>query len=184
MTTVLARFADALDALSRAVGGAVKWLAVLLVLIQFVVVGLRYVYGSSFIWMQESVIYAHATLFMLAIGYVFMLDAHVRVDIFYANWSLRARAWTDLAGVIVCVLPFCALVVWASWPFVTLSWRIPEGPMAVGGLPLTPVLKSLIPAMALLLALQGVSVALRAILVLAGAASTLFPHKPAQPVDA
>jgi TRAP-type mannitol/chloroaromatic compound transport system permease small subunit len=180
MTTLLVRFADVADALSRAVGSAVKWLAVLLVLIQFVVVGLRYIYGSSFIWMQESVIYTHATLFMLAIGYTFLVDQHVRVDVLYARWTNRRKAVVDLVGIVFAVLPFCALVIWASSTYVAMSWRMGEGPMQVGGLPFLPYLKTLIPVMAALLFLQATSIAARAVLVLAGAAETHFPGKPAQ----
>jgi TRAP-type mannitol/chloroaromatic compound transport system permease small subunit len=180
MTSFLARIADALDALSRMIGGTVKWFALLLVLLQFVVVGLRYIYGSSFIWMQESVIYTHATLFMLAIGYTFLLDQHVRVDVLYAGWTAQRRALVDLVGILVAVLPFCALVIWASSTYVSMSWRLGEGPMQVGGLPLLPYLKTLIPVMAALLFLQGVSIAIRCLLVLAGQATTHFPGKPMQ----
>ncbi len=174
---LLLRIADGADAASRAIGSVVKWLALLVVLVQFVVVVLRYIYGSSFIWMQEGVIYVHAFLFMLAIGYTFLVDGHVRVDVLYANWSARRRAWVDLIGIIVCVLPFCALLVWASWPFVSMSWRLGEGAMALGGLPLTPWLKSLIPAMAVLLAVQSLAIAIRCVAVLAGVAETHFPGR-------
>lgn len=176
--TLLVRLAEALDALSRGLGASVKWLALAVVLIQAVVVVLRYVYGTSFIWAQESVTYAHALLFMLAIGYTMLVDGHVRVDVLYSGWSARAKALTDLAGIVIAVLPFCALVVWASWGWAALSWRIGEGPMQVGGLPFQPFLKSLVPAMAILLALQAVSVAIRCGLVLTGRAPTHLPGKP------
>jgi TRAP-type mannitol/chloroaromatic compound transport system permease small subunit len=173
----LEKFARGVDGVNAAVGAAARWLAVALVLVQFAVVGLRYIYGSSFIWMQESVIYVHATLFMLSIGYVLLIDGHVRVDIYFAKWSAATRAAVDLAGVLLAVLPFCGLVIWASWPYVSASWRLGEGPMAVGGLPFTPALKTLIPVMAALLALQGLAMAARAILVLAGRAETHLPSK-------
>lgn len=175
----LLRLADGLDAASRAVGLTVRWLAVLLVLAQFAVVVLRYAFGSSFTWMQEAVIYAHAALFMLAIGYAYLLDAHVRVDFFYGRWSERGKAWMDLAGVLLCALPFCWLLVWAGWGYVAASFRMGEGPMQMGGLPLLPWLKALIVAMAGLLALQSASVAIRALAVLAGASAALFPSRRA-----
>ena len=168
-----------MDAVSRAVGLSARWLAVLLVLVQFAVVVLRYAFGSSFVWMQETVVYVHAALFMLAIGYAYLLDAHVRVDFFYGHWSERRKAWTDLAGVVLAVLPFCSLLVWASWGYVSVSFRMGEGPMQVGGLPLLPYLKSLILVMAGLLALQSVSVAIRALAVITGACGTLFPSRQA-----
>ena len=175
----LSAFADAVDRVSDAIGNAAKWLAVVLVLLQFVVVGLRYIYGTSYIWMQESVIYIHASLFMFTIGFAFLYDAHVRVDVFYARWKEPGKALTDLVGILVAVLPFCALVVWASWAYVATSWRMGEGSMYVGGLPLLPALKSLIPTMAVLLALQAASLALRAVLVLLGRAETHMPRKSA-----
>lgn len=175
--TFLAKLADVLDWINEQIGRRVTLLATVLVLVQFVVVVLRYAYGSSFVWMQESVIYIHATLFMLAISYTFLYDGHVRVDVLYSRWSPRTQAAVDLAGVLLAVLPFCALVIWACWPYVAVSWRMREGPMFVGGIPYLYMLKSLIPAMAVLLAVQGVSVALRAVLVLAGRADHVFPRK-------
>jgi TRAP-type mannitol/chloroaromatic compound transport system permease small subunit len=155
----------------------VRWLAVALVLVQFVVVVLRYAYGSSFVWMQEGVVYLHAFLFMLAIGYAYLLDQHVRVDFFQASWSERTKAWVELGGVLICVLPFCWLLVWASWGYVSVSFRMGEGPLQYGGLPLQPYLKGLIIVMAGLLALQGASVAIRAIAVIAGAGESVFPSR-------
>ena len=174
---LLEKFARAVDGLNGAVGAFARWLAALLVLVQFVVVVLRYIYGSSFVWMQESVVYVHATLFMLSIAYVLLIDGHVRVDIYFARWSAWTRAAVDLTGVVFALLPFCGLMIWASWPYVASSWRLGEGPMAMGGLPFTPAFKSLIPAMAALLALQGLAMAARAILVLGGRAPTHLPGK-------
>ncbi|UPY39000.1 TRAP transporter small permease subunit [Sediminicoccus sp. KRV36] len=171
--------ADGIDAVSRLIGRGVKWLAVLLVLVQFTVVVIRYAFGSSFIMMQESVVYIHASLFMLAIGYVYLLDAHVRVDFFYGRWSEKKKAWTDLLGVIITVLPFCWLLVWSSWGYVSMSFRLGEGPMAVGGLPLLPWLKSLIIIMAGLLAMQSASVIIRAAGVITGTTDVLFPARQA-----
>lgn len=173
------KLCDLLDEASDRLGRVVMWLAGVLVAVQFAVVVLRYAYGSSYIWMQESVIYLHATLFMLAIGWVYLHDAHVRVDVLYAGWSARAKALADLLGILVAVLPFCALVIWACWPYVSMSWRLKEGPMFVGGLPFLYLLKSLIPAMAVLLGAQAISLALRAAAVLAGAAETHYPRKAA-----
>lgn len=171
------RLADGLDAASRAIGLSVRWLAVAVVLVQFLVVVLRYVWSSSFVWMQESVVYLHATLFMMAVGYAYLLDAHVRVDFFYGNWSERKKAVVDIAGILFTVLPFCALLWWASYGYVARSFRMGEGPMAVGGLPLQPWLKSLILVMAGLLAVQSISILIRAVAVLTGAAESIFPRR-------
>jgi TRAP-type mannitol/chloroaromatic compound transport system permease small subunit len=176
----LLRLADLIDAATRGIGGIAKWLALVLVLVQFGVVVLRYVFSMSYVWAQEGVIYAHATLFMLAIGYTFLVDQHVRVDVLYGGWSNRRKAAVDLAGILVAVLPFCALIVWASWGYVMTSWRFAEGPIAVGGLPIVQWLKSLIPIMAALLGLQATAIAIRCLAVLTGHATTHFPGRPAE----
>jgi TRAP-type mannitol/chloroaromatic compound transport system permease small subunit len=157
-----------LDGLSDMVGRVVMWLAILLVLVQFAVVVLRYGFSTSLIQMQEGVIYIHAALFMLAIAYTMRHEGHVRVDILYAGMPPRRRALVDLIGVLVAVIPFCVLMLWTSWPFVASSWRIREGAIAYGGIPYQYLLKSLIPAMAVLLLLQAVAHLCRCILTLAG----------------
>jgi TRAP-type mannitol/chloroaromatic compound transport system permease small subunit len=171
------RLADGIDAASRRLGTTVKWLAVLLVVVQFAVVVLRYGFGTSYPWAQESVTYIHAFLFMLAIGYVYMLDAHVRVDFYYANWSEHRRAALEIFGILFFVWPFCALLVWASYGYVAISFRLSEGPMTHGGVPLQPYLKGLILVMAGLLALQALSILIRAAGVLAGLERTAFPNR-------
>jgi TRAP-type mannitol/chloroaromatic compound transport system permease small subunit len=171
------RLAAGIDAMSFAIGRTIKWLAVLLVVAQFAVVVLRYGFGSSFIWAQESVTYTHAVLFMLAISYCYMLDAHVRVDFFYARWSQRAKAWLELSGIVLMVWPFCMLLAWASWSYVAMSFRFNEGPMQHGGLPLQPYLKGLILVMAGLLAIQALSIAIRAVAVLRRRGGQVFPHR-------
>ena len=172
--TALGAIARICDWINEQVGRRLMWLASLLVLIQFAVVVLRYLFGTSFIAMQESVIYVHATLFMLTIGYTFLHDGHVRVDVFYAGFGARGRALVDLAGTLVAVIPFCALVLWFSWGFVGASWRMREGPMFVGGLPAVYLLKTAIPVFAALLLLQGISVAIKSALALAGIATRVF----------
>lgn len=171
----MARLAAALDSVNRQVGRAVRWLALGLVLLQFGIVVLRYLFGISYIFLQEGVIYTHATLFMLAAGYAFLLDEHVRVDIFYGRLGPRGRAAIDLFGGLVLLIPSMALLLWVTWPFVRNSWRILEGPISVGGIPASFLLKSLIPLFCLLLLLQGVASILRALVRLSGAEAELRP---------
>jgi TRAP-type mannitol/chloroaromatic compound transport system permease small subunit len=105
---------------------------------------------------------------MLAIAYTMLHEGHVRVDILYAGWSAKRRAAVDLAGVLLAVIPFALLVLWTCWPFVATSWRIREGAIAYGGIPYQYLLKSLIPAMAVLLLLQALGHLCRCVLTLAG----------------
>ena len=165
----MARLIAALESVNRQVGRAVRWLALVLVLLQFGIVVLRYLFGISYIFLQEGVIYTHAALFMLAAGYAFLLDEHVRVDIFYGRLGPRGRAVVDLFGGLLLLLPSLLLLLWVTWPFVRNSWRIFEGPISVGGIPASFLLKSLIPLFCLLLLLQGIASILRALAQLSSA---------------
>src|SRR5262249_47768590 len=97
----LATIADSIDRLIAAVGRAVMWLALAVVLLQFAVVVLRYAFGLGSIWLSESVLYAHAALFMLAAAWTLQANGHVRVDVFYADASPRAKALVDLLGALL-----------------------------------------------------------------------------------
>ena len=100
-----------------------------------------------------------------------------RVDFYSVNWSERRRAAVEIACILLAVLPFCALLVWASWGYVAVSFRLGEGPMQMGGLPLQPYLKALILVMAGLLALQSLSILIRAFGVLTARADSVFPRR-------
>ncbi len=163
--------AGALDQVNAWVGRVVRWLALLLLLAQFAVVVLRYLFGTSYIWGTETVLYLHAALFMLGAGYTLLLDGHVRVDIFYGRLSKRGKAWVDLLGTLFFLVPTCLVILWFTWRFTANSWAIREGPLSVGGIPAAFVLKTLIPAFAVLLLIQGMSLALRSIIRLREAAS-------------
>jgi len=157
----MTRLADLLDAINRRCGEAVRWCALAMVLLQLVVVVLRYVFGVSFVWLNEGVLYLHATLFMLGAGYTLLVDGHVRVDIFYARAAPRARALIDLFGHLLLLAPSMLLLMWWSWPSVRSAWRVLEGPISVGGIPASFLLKSLIPAFCALLLLQSLAHVLR-----------------------
>ncbi|MEM7694832.1 MAG: TRAP transporter small permease subunit [Pseudomonadota bacterium] len=147
----------ALTAVNRIAGAAVAWIALALVLTQFAVVVMRHVFGVSFIAANEAVLYMHAALFMLGAGYAYVIDAHVRVDIFYAALPPRARALIDTLGALLFLTPALALLAYWSWPMVRRSWAIFEGPISVGGIPASFLLKSLIPAFCILMAIEGVA---------------------------
>lgn len=150
-------FSDRVDCINRAVGSLVRWCALLMVLMQFGLVVLRYVYGVSYIHLNESVLYLHGMLFMLGAGYTLLVDGHVRVDIFYSRLSPRGRAAIDVFGHLVFLIPSMTVLLIYSWPSVRRSWSILEGPISVGGIPASFLLKSLIPAFCILLIIQCVS---------------------------
>lgn len=167
----LARLADRIDRLTTMIGRAAAWCVLFITLVQVAIVLMRYVFGLGSIWLQESVIYGHAALFMLAAAWTLRVDRHVRVDIFYAAASPRRKALVNTFGALVFLFPFSLALLWLSLPYVARSYAILERSREASGLPLVFALKSLIPLFAILLALQGVAQLIRSGLVLAAANS-------------
>jgi len=156
------RFADRIDALTRLVGRAVAWLALAIVLLQFALVVARYGFVAGSVKLTEAVIYGQAALIMLACAWTLGAGGHVRVDVFYAHASPRARALIDLLGSLLLLLPFALLLLYLSVPYAARSWAILERSQDIAGLPFVYLLKTLIPAFAALMALQGLAQAIRA----------------------
>jgi TRAP-type mannitol/chloroaromatic compound transport system permease small subunit len=154
--------ADRIDRMNVAIGRTVAWLVLGVVLLQFTLVVARYLIGIGSIWLTETVIYAHAMLFMLAAAWTLHAGGHVRVDVFYADASARTKAGVDLVGALLLLLPFMLVLLWLSVPYAARSWSILEHSQEASGLPLVFVLKTLIPLFALLMALQGIAQAIRA----------------------
>ena len=161
-SATLARLADRIDRLTAAIGRAAAWCALFMVLVQFAAVMMRYGLGIGSIRLQESVMYAHAALFMLAAAWTLQVGGHVRVDIVYAHATPRRKALIDLLGALLLLLPFVLALLWLALPYVARSWATLERSRETSGLPLVYLLKTLIPLFALLLALQGVAQAIRA----------------------
>jgi TRAP-type mannitol/chloroaromatic compound transport system permease small subunit len=155
-------FADRIDRLVSGIGHIAAWLVLVVVVLQFALVVARYLFGLGSIWLSETVIYAHAAVFMLAAAWTLRAEGHVRVDIFYAQASTRTKAFIDLGGALLLLLPFMLVLFWLSVPYASRSWAILEHSQEASGLPLVFVLKTLIPVFAALMALQGVAQAIRA----------------------
>jgi TRAP-type mannitol/chloroaromatic compound transport system permease small subunit len=166
MADRLAAIAERIDRLIAAIGRAVMWLALFVVLGQFAVVLMRYLFAVGSIWLSESIIYAHAAMFLLAAGWTLQANGHVRVDVFYGEASPRSRALVDLAGSLLLLLPFVAVIAFFSLPYAARSWAVFERSREASGLPFVYLLKTLIPLFAVLLGLAGVAQAIRAALVL------------------
>ena len=154
-----------LDRFNRVLGMASSWLTLIMVLVTFTIVVMRYVFDAGLIWLQESVIWMHAWVFMVGAAYTLQQDEHVRVDIFYRDMSAKRRAWIDLFGVLLFLMPLSAFLVWAAWDFVAVSWQLREASRESGGLPypLIPLLKSILLVMPITLMLQGLSTLLKSV---------------------
>ena len=161
-TSVSLAFAERIDRLNGAIGRAAAWAVLFVVVVQFAVVLLRYLFGIGSIWLSESIIYGHAGVFMLAAAWTLREGGHVRVDVFYADAAPRTKAWIDLGGALLLLLPFMLLLLWFALPYVARSGTILERSRETSGIPAVFLLKTLIPLFALTMALQGVSQAIRA----------------------
>lgn len=155
-----------IDAFTEATGRALAWCIPIMMLVTAAVVVMRYGFGYGLTAMQESVSYLHGSVFMLGAAYALKHGAHVRVDIFYQRFSPRQRAWIDSLGTLIFLLPLCGLIFLSSWDFSAKAWEIREASVEPGGIPAVFLLKSLIPLMAINLALQGLAELLRNALVL------------------
>ena len=146
-----------LNIVNRCAGYLCAFLVVLMVVNVFLVVILRYLFGISFIWMQETYVWMHAYIFMVGAGFTYLNDDHVRIDIIYRNSSKLYKAIVDLVGNIFLLLPFLYIIWSYSFPFVLKSWQMNEVSREAGGLTMIYLLKLAILIFAFLLFIQVVS---------------------------
>ena len=146
-----------LNIVNRYAGYLCAFLVVLMVVNVFLVVILRYLFGISFIWMQETYVWMHAYIFMVGAGFTYLNDDHVRIDIIYRNSSKLYKAIVDLVGNIFLLLPFLYIIWSYSFPFVLKSWQMNEVSREAGGLTMIYLLKLAILIFAFLLFIQVVS---------------------------
>ncbi|MFQ5488999.1 MAG: TRAP transporter small permease subunit [Gammaproteobacteria bacterium] len=160
-----ARTAAAIEAVSEWSGRAVSWLMLLMVLVISYDVAMRYLFQSGSVALQELEWHLFALIFLLGAAYTLKHDGHVRVDVFYQSRRLgpRGRAWIDLLGCLLFLIPFCLLVINASLPFVENAYHLGEGSPDPGGLPHRYLLKAAIPVGFALLLLQGVAMMIRSV---------------------
>ncbi|NVK41255.1 MAG: TRAP transporter small permease subunit [Oceanospirillaceae bacterium] len=168
--TPLNRLVRLLDAFSEWCGRLISWLTLFMVLVTFVIVVMRYLFNVGNIALQESVIYMHSFVFLLGAAYTLKHDGHVRVDIFYRPLSERGKAWINLFGTLLLLLPVSIFILVISWEYVSTSWALMEGSQEAGGLPFRYILKSSMIAMPIMMILQGIAELGRCLLVLAGQA--------------
>lgn len=174
---IMKKIINFLENINRFVGLSVRWFVLLMVLIQFSIVIMRYTLGYSSIAVNESVLYLHAAVFMLGAGYTLLVDGHVRVDIFYAKATQKTQAKIDLFGHLALLIPAMLAILYWSWPSVYNAWKIKEGAISVGGIPAAWVMKLLIPSFCILLLIQSLACLLHKILLL------LEKEKPSQNTD-
>ena len=157
-----------IDSLSYATGEIVKWFLPILVLVVAFTVFALSIFGQSWTKLFESADYLHASVIMLGAAATLLAGQHVRVDIFHAQMSAKARALIDFIGYYALLLPVCLIILWNSQSFVSFAWRIYEGSSEADGIRGEFLLKTLIPIFALMMIIQGLAIALRAAMCLSG----------------
>ncbi len=163
---LLSKIAQWIKQLNYRMGQMISWLTLILVALVIIVVLSRYLLGIGSIAIQESVAYVHAVIFMLGLAFTLQRGGHVRVDIFYRDFSARRKAIVDLIGTVIFLLPFCGLILFGSWDYVMASWSIKESSSETGGIAAVYLLKTLMLFMPITLALQGLAQIIDSVLVL------------------
>ena len=159
-----------LDSISEILGRTASWLTLVMIIVMGIVVVMRYVFDAGLIWLQESVTWMHAVVFMMGSAYTLARDEHVRVDIFYRDMSPARKGIVDAVGVILFLWPMCLFLGYAAWDFVVTSWSLKEASRESGGLPvpMLPLLKSVLVLMPVTLALQGLALFLKSLRAIRG----------------
>ena len=158
-----------IDRLNEWVGSGVAWVTLGLVLVVFVDVVMRYILNKSFVFTQELEWHLFGFIFLIGAGYTLLHDGHVRVDIIYQRLGIKGRAWTNLLGVILFLIPGCIMVISTSWQFAANSFSMMEGSPDPGGIPFRFIIKGCIPVGFTLLLLQGISLGLHSFMQIIGA---------------
>lgn len=187
----LLRFARAIDRLNDAIYSAVRWLVVVMILVGALNAVARYLTKYTGLSLASNAAldiqwYMFSLIFLLGAAAALRHDMHVRVDVLFERLSARTRAWIDIAGTVLFLLPFCVMMLITSWPAIHNSWIVREGSPDPGGLARYPI-KTVILVCFALLFLQGLSqlitrvAALRGHIPLDGAVE---PEGPAAHVEA
>jgi TRAP-type mannitol/chloroaromatic compound transport system permease small subunit len=161
-----------IDTLNQWVGRGVSWVTLALVLVVFVDVVMRYLFNTSFVFTQELEWHLFGFIFLMGAGYTLLHDGHVRVDIIYQRVGLKPRAWINLCGVILFLIPGCIMVITTSFKFALNAFEIMEGSPDPGGIPFRFVIKSCIPVGFTLLLLQGISLGMHSVMQILGIEKT------------
>ena len=157
-----------IDGLNEWVGRAAAFAALGLVLVVFTDVVMRYLFHTSFVFIQELEWHLYALVFLIGAGYTLRHDGHVRVDIVYQRLRPSIRAWIDLIGVVVFLIPGCVMVIITSFKFSYVSWSILEGSPDPGGIPFRFLIKGAITVGFSLILIQGASMGIHSLLRILG----------------
>jgi len=164
----IAKTARAIDSVNELIGKITSWAALGLVLVQFGIVMINFLYSEGIIAVQESLTYMHSLVFLGAAGYTLLHNGHVRVDIFYSKMNEKRKAYINLFGSLFILFPVLIFIGVYALPFVSQSWQILEGSVETSGLHIVYILKSMILLFVASTFIQGISISLHSILIIMG----------------
>lgn len=175
MLNALAVIMRSINGLNKLIGNTFAWCSVAIVIVCFTVVVERYLFSTTKLWMQDLYVWINGVMFTTVAGFALFREDHVRVDIFYRPASPKKKALADLIGVCIFLFPFMFAVAYFGLPYVQRSWRLLENSANIGGMPGLYVLKTFILVFVTLVALQGLAMAIRSVLMLVNR-EDLIPH--------
>ncbi|MBI4521722.1 MAG: TRAP transporter small permease subunit [Gemmatimonadetes bacterium] len=163
-------FASVVDGLNDRLGSWIRWLTLAMALVGTANALARYVnrftdavlVSNAYLDLQW---YMFSLIFLMGAAYGVRHDVHVRVDVVYARLGVKGKAWIDLLGTILFLIPFCLLMLWVAWPAVRNSWAVREMSPDPGGLPRYPI-KAVILISFFLLLIQGIAQVIKQVLIL------------------
>ena len=157
MQSILRTIATLIDGISESLGRAVSWLTTVLVIIFCYDVIMRYLFNNTAVWITELEWHLFSLIFLLGAAFAYRHDKHVRVDVFYTKFSAKGKAWVNLIGILVFLIPWCLVVIRASYRYANYSLKLMEGSPNPGGLPYRFIIKFSITVGIVLLLLQAIS---------------------------
>lgn len=158
------RIINIIDNITARVGKVVSWFAAILVIIICIDVFMRYVWSTSPNWLLDLEWHIFSLMFLFGAAFAYQKDQHVRVDVFYTKMSDKQKAWINLIGCILLLLPWCCIVIKTSSEYSLNSWYMREGSAEPGGLPARYLIKLSMVVAFVLLGLQGISEILKSII--------------------
>lgn len=157
MKATLLAVSNTLSGFNDHIGKAIAWLTTALVLLFCYDVVMRYLFSSTAVWITEMEWHLFALIFLVGAAYAYRHDKHVRVDVFYSKMSPKGKAWVNLVGILVFLIPWCLVIIRASYRYAHYSWTLLEGSPNPGGLPYRFIIKFAITFGFILLLLQAIA---------------------------
>ena len=163
MKTMLLKVSSVIDNIIDQIGQLISWISLILILLICVDVFMRYFLSTSKIWMVELEWHLFSVLFLVGASYTLLHDKHVRVDLFYENYSPKRKRIVNALGILILIIPWCLIILTTSWDYALNSFSFREGSPQPGGLPARYIVKSIIFCGYFLLLVQAISILIKSI---------------------